>query len=397
MKTHRILIATLLLATNVPVVSQSQYDEQLLAVKKMFADAEIRALAEAYVGVHGAGGVEKDLFPLRVSGVSTQPIVQAAREFLDTLTPQQLLRTQFAVDAAEWRRWSNVDNGIYVRQGVSLEDMSREQKDAAMAMVAAGLSVRGLGLARDIMKTDQTLKELNDGAFIYGEEKYYLTLMGEPSTTEPWGWQLDGHHLVINYFVLGDQVVATPMFLGGEPAVTTSGKYTGNAILQPEQNLGLALAQSLTEAQFADAVIADAKSALDIKAEAGKDNLMLDFAGIPAADLDVQQNALLLDVIERFVGTIRDDHAAVRMDDVRRYIDNTHFAWIGERNDEAVFYYRIHSPVILIEFDHQRPVGNPTPPRGVPTRQHVHVVVRTPNGNDYGKDLLRQHLLRHPH
>lgn len=32
-----------------------------------------------------------------------------------------------------------------------------------------------------------------------------------------------------------------------------------------------------------------------------------------------------------------------------------------------------------------------------PTRQHIHVVVRTPNGNDYGKDLLGQHYLSHPH
>ena len=27
----------------------------------------------------------------------------------------------------------------------------------------------------------------------------------------------------------------------------------------------------------------------------------------------------------------------------------------------------------------------------MPIRQHIHAVVRTPNGNDYGKDLLRQH------
>jgi hypothetical protein len=26
-----------------------------------------------------------------------------------------------------------------------------------------------------------------------------------------------------------------------------------------------------------------------------------------------------------------------------------------------------------------------------------HVIVRTPNGNDYGTDLLRQHLRLHPH
>jgi hypothetical protein len=28
---------------------------------------------------------------------------------------------------------------------------------------------------------------------------------------------------------------------------------------------------------------------------------------------------------------------------------------------------------------------------------HIHAVVRTPNGNDYGKDLLRLPLQQHPH
>jgi DNA polymerase IIIc chi subunit len=58
-----------------------------------------------------------------------------------------------------------------------------------------------------------------------------------------------------------------------------------------------------------------------------------------------------------------------------------------------------HSPVVLVEFDHQRPANYR--PAGIdpqaPNREHIHVVVRTPNGNDYGKDLLRQHLLAHPH
>ena len=66
----------------------------------------------------------------------------------------------------------------------------------------------------------------------------------------------------------------------------------------------------------------------------------------------------------------------------------THFAWIGKTDDD-VFYYRVHSPMILIEFDHQNPVAMNLP--RVPNRQHIHTMVRTPNGNDYGKDLLRQH------
>ena len=52
--------------------------------------------------------------------------------------------------------------------------------------------------------------------------------MGEPSATEPWGWQLDGHHAIINYFVLGDQVVMTPLFVGSEPVTAHTGKYAGS-------------------------------------------------------------------------------------------------------------------------------------------------------------------------
>ena len=86
------------------------------------------------------------------------------------------------------------------------------------------------------------------------------------------------------------------------------------------------------------------------------------------------------------------------MDEVKQRLDETWFAWIGGTQPDSTFYYRIQSPVILIEFDHQRPVFTGTPAeKSQPSRQHIHSVVRTPNGNDYGKDLLRQHYLAHPH
>ena len=91
---------------------------------------------------------------------------------------------------------------------------------------------------------------------------------------------------------------------------------------------------------------------------------------------------------------MRDGHARVKMEEVAEQINNTWFAWQGGVEDNAVFYYRIHSPVLLIEFDHQGPIGVPDTRRKA-TRNHIHTVVRTPNGNDYGKDLLRQHLKKH--
>jgi hypothetical protein len=86
-----------------------------------------------------------------------------------------------------------------------------------------------------------------------------------------------------------------------------------------------------------------------------------------------------------------DGHAAVKMDEVMAHLDATYFAWKGGLEPSDVFYYRVHSPVLYIEFDHQGPTAL-AGPRDVATRNHVHSVVRTPNGNDYGKDLLRQHL-----
>ena len=128
----------------------------------------------------------------------------------------------------------------------------------------------------------------------------------------------------------------------------------------------------------------------DNLAEAFKDNLNLDYAGIPATELRDSQRKMLLDVVELFVGHMDDGHARVKMQEVREHLDRTYFGWIGGLDDNAVFYYRVHSPVVLIEFDHQRPVFMRSLPR-TPQRQHVHAVMRTPNGNDYGKDLLRQH------
>ena len=393
-----VLCAVAVAGVAVMAQSQGRIIESTLAGKKMFADQQMAALAVPFTGVRTAAGVTADLFPVKATGVSTEPIRLAADAFLASLTATQSIRTVFAVDDAEWRRWSNVDNGLYVRQGVSLKEMTEPQRQAAMALMRVSLSAKGLALTEAIRKTDQTLREINDDAVRYDEQLYFFTMMGMPSRTEPWGWQIDGHHLVINYFVLGDQVVITPVFMGGEPVVATTGKYAGNAVLQPEQDLGLAFMRTLGQAQQSAATLRRDKPANDIQAQADKDNLVLDYQGLRVAALSAPLKARLRALIALYVENLRDDQARVRMAEVEAHLDDTWFAWAGGTSDTDVFYYRIHSPVILIEFDHQRPVGTRTiNPPDRPTRAHIHVVVRTPNGNDYGKDLLRQHLVTHPH
>jgi len=388
----------IVMAGAVAMAQSSRIDDATLARKKMFADRQRAAIDESFTGVRVGAGVESGLFPIRATGVSTEPIRLAAVAFLDTLSPRQFIRTIFAVDDAEWRRWSNVDNGLYVRQGVSLKEMSEAQREAAMMLVRTSLSAKGLELVLAIMKTDQTLSEINNDIVRYDSELYFFTVMGQPSSSEPWGWQLDGHHLVINYFVLGDQVVMTPTFLGAEPAVAMTGRYAGNVVLQEEQDGGLAFMQSLTQAQRDAAILRRDKTENDIQAEADRDNLVLDYQGLRATVLTGAQQAQLLELVALYVNNMREDHARVRVNDVAESLNDTYFAWSGGTSDDDPFYYRIHSPVLLVEFDHQRPIGTRRLyPPDRPTRAHIHVVVRTPNGNDYGKDLLRQHLAAHPH
>jgi hypothetical protein len=365
--------------------------------RRMSADYERRGLADPFKGITANGSLEPGLFPIHSTGVSTAPIRTAAERFLDSLTKEQRARTLFPVDDPEWRKWMN--QHFYVRQGISLKEMNDAQRDAAFGLLGSALSARGLTLTRNIMRLNETLAELSNDHEFLGEWLYYFTVMGKPSPTEPWGFQLDGHHIIINCFVLGDQVVMTPFFAGSEPVVATSGKYQGISILQEEQNRGLDMLLALDNAQRKEAVLNPEKTKNYNLTEAFKDNVVLDYAGTRAARLSQDNRRQLLDLIELYVGNMREGHARVRMDEVKRHLDRTSFAWIGGSGPDSVYYYRIHSPVILIEFDHQVPANlrRLAKDPSLPTRTHIHCVVRTPNGNDYGKDLLRQHYQKHGH
>jgi hypothetical protein len=180
--------------------------------KRMSEQAERAGLAEPFKGITAAGEPTAGLFPIHSTGVSTAPVRNAAEAFLNSLTAEQRAKTMFPIDDPEWRKWMN--QHFYVRQGVSFKEMTSAQREAAFGLMRASLSARGLELTRNIMRLNETLAELTGDHEFMGEWMYFITIMGKPSATEPWGWQFDGHHAIINYFVLGDQVVMTPHFVG---------------------------------------------------------------------------------------------------------------------------------------------------------------------------------------
>lgn len=346
--------------------------------------------SEPFAGITTAGKVVPGLFFIESTGVSTAPLVESAEAFLQTLDEAQRQSVTFAVDGEQWREWANQHRAP--RQGLSFKTMTERQVDAAFDMLSTALSDRGLQTTRDIMRLNGHLALLTGRDDEYGEDFYWLAIMGTPSATEPWGWQLEGHHLIVNCFVLGDQVVMTPTFLGSEPVYADEGPYAGIRVLEAEERAGLKFVRSLSDEQRRAAILGN-KRGNSILAQANGDNTVIPYAGLRATNMNDDQWKRFVDLIAIYINHIEPERAAVRMQEILEHLDDTWFAWVGATDDDAIFYYRIQSPVVLIEFDHQRPVALRN--TEYTARDHVHSVVRTPNGNDYGRDLLRQHYERH--
>ncbi len=349
-------------------------------------------LAAPFQGITSDGTVRPGLFRVEKTGVSPQPVIDAANAFLAALSPEQRRAATFPVDSDAWRSWSNI-HPFMMRHGVSLDALDGPQRERALALLRASLSADGYRTARDVMKLNETILEITRKPSEYGEWLYWVSVMGVPSASEPWGWQIDGHHLIVNCFVFGDQLVLTPMFMGSEPVHALSGKYAGTRVFEEEERKGFVLMSALTPEQRAKATIG-MNLPIDVITTAFHDNMRLPYQGIRYAELSREQRELVERLLGLYCGRIRPGHAELRFAEVKRHLDDTYFAWMGHCDDTNPFYYRLHSPVVLIEFDHQPGIALDNDEH---SRRHIHTVVRTPNGNDYGKDLLRQHYAAFDH
>jgi hypothetical protein len=342
-------------------------------------------ISEPFKGITD-GRLVTDLFALQNTDLSNEEMKRSADALVDSLGPSQREETLFPVDNDAWRRWSNV-HMFMMRHGTMLESLTPDQRNLSLALLRQSFSPSGFELARNIMKLNESIREITGSDEELGEWLYWLSILGEPSLDEPWGWQIDGHHLNVNCFLLGGQMVMTPMFMGSEPVAVDIGKYAGTRVFQAEESTGLNLARTLSAEQRRKAILSEDVPS-GVFTAAFRDNFELRYEGVRFDDLTSQQQALMFELIGTYINRMRSDQAQFKMDEIKQHLNQTYFAWMGGTEEESVFYYRVHSPVILIEFDHQNGIFLDN---DAASRNHIHTVVRTPNGNDYGKDLLRQH------
>ena len=309
-------------------------------------------------------------------------ITEAAEAFLRSLDdPDRRARATFPFDHDERENWHYVPRP---RAGLARGDMTPTQLNAAESLMDVSLSDGGVGKARSIIRHETILGELESSAgtlrFDRLEGLYHFSIFGTPGTAEPWGWQVDGHHLSLNMTVIGGESISvTPSFFGANPAEVPRGPHKGLRILKEEEDAARSLLRSLDDGQAQRCAIYPTAPP-DLITRASRRVELGDPVGLPASMMTPGQREALIRLIEVYTGRKPPGVAAEQLRKIRSAgLPSVRFGWAGGRHPGQAHYYRVHGPTFLIEYDNTQNMAN-----------HIHSVWRDIDG-DFGRDLLREH------
>jgi len=359
-------------------------------------------------GVTENGVLREDLYPLtRADAGEAAPVaemVAAANDLLNALDDGGRERISFAVDAVEWQTWANPEF-MQFDTGLRLDLQPRDVREKALALVRASLSPEGYELTHAMMRINGFLGELVDLPTVLNEFSYNIALYGRPDLVAPWGWQLFGHHCAVNCLVVEGRMLLSPVFLGAEPDEIDAGPHAGlRDVFADRIDLGLTLMAALDDDQRRAAVVYDlmVDPAMpegrvhpgDERHLAGafQDNRVIPFEGVRITELPVEAQRTARQIAESFVRLLPEGPRVARMREIEEHLDETWFSWIGGSAPGDVFYYRLQSPVLVAELDHHCGVFLDY---DTPQPFHIHTVMRTPHGNDYGRAWVRHWQARH--
>jgi hypothetical protein len=344
--------------------------------------------------------------------------VAAASAWIDSLDAEQ---TQLAVspfDEAKRRDWHYLNNlpPIYMRkEGLVFKQMNSAQRILGHELIRCGLSSQGYQKTTGIMilesigwgqlpdKGIEVAKRISDT--VGTMDAYWLAVFGDPASGEPWQWQLEGHHVALNFTFADNGISVTPTFLGTRPNVILEGEFAGWHAMGYEKTRAFALLASLTPEQLKTAVISDVV-ANNIFTDPERLEVFDAYAGLPASEMTLEQQALLWRIINEYVLNYEYEISADRIAEIKQDgIENIHFAWMGETDSERKpIYFRVHGPSVVIEFANASNLGGNKAPKlnadgtlkrgkhDIADPNHIHSIYLNPK-RYFGRDLLREHYL----
>ena len=323
-------------------------------------------------------------------GSDSQDVSQMADradQFLMSLSDEERGRATFDFESDERVRFHFIPPEVFERQGLTLKEMSSEQRDLAHALLGTGLSQSGHMTANQIIQLEAILQERETGdQFSRDPDLYYVSVFGTPSSDGSWAWRFEGHHISLHFTIVdGGITVSTPTFLSASPAEVMEGPLMGLRPLGSLEDAGRALLASLDPAQR-DVAILEEVAPTNIVTGVALAPDPLSPVGIVGSELTPAQRDLLMEVIEFYTSVMADDIAALRRAKIQDDgIENITFAWAGGTSYGDVSYFRVQGPSFLIEFDHTQNDPN-----------HIHSGWRDFDG-DFGRDMLREHLAQVVH
>lgn len=335
----------------------------------------LRLLAAVLLALPGAA--------LFAQSLPDPTMLHTASAFLASLDGGQRAKAVLPFNSEERFRWFYVP---VARKGIPLKELNAAQKQAALALLHAGLSEKGYSKAETIRKLEDVLREIEQGrGAVRDPELYFFTFFGEPGDAA-WGWRYEGHHCSQNWTIVqGKSIASSPQFFGANPAEVREGPMKGTRVLRAEEDLGRALLHSLTAAQRSEAVLAGPAPADIVTTNQRKAAIQAD-SGIAYHSLNKEQQGTLLALIEEYLNAQPRALAEQRLAKIRHAgMDNIKFAWMGSSDSGEGHYYRVQGTTFLIEFDNTQNNAN-----------HIHCVWRDFNG-DWGEDLLAEHYQNSPH
>lgn len=319
--------------------------------------------------------------------VDSDAMRQAVLAWHSTLGPELTRQAIFEFAGPVRTDWHFVPKD---RLGVNWHDMNLEQRRAAHHLLRIALSSQGYFKALAIMSLDEDLRRLEASRpnvqRVRDPEHYWFALFGDPSSDEPWGWRIEGHHLSLNFSSVTGQVVSvTPAFFGTNPAELRDGPRAGLRVLGTEEDLARELITSCTPAQLKTAMIAETAPG-DVIALPGVEINFGEPEGLSAEEMTDAQQALLRNLLDEIIGNFNAELRERALDELEDAgFDKLHFAWAGSVEVGKGHYFRIHGPTLVIEYDNTQNNAN-----------HAHLVWHSPD-NNFGADYLQRHYAESPH
>ena len=313
-----------------------------------------------------------------IAEISTKPSIVALatvmKNFRASLNSELLADASFPLGHKESYSWTNLPPGMGEdRGGIRFGELSLEQLTHFYEVLNAFLSDDGYTKVSLITKDAE--KHLSDiSPNFWASNPYHIALFGNPETDGSWGFQLDGHHLALNFLVHGDAVSIVPALIGTAPATVN-----GTVVLEDERGSAFALLNSLDASQREKA-IQSGRRGLQVGAGRSVDPFLnYDYSkfegiGLKALEMNDAQKENLRNLIKAYVYNLETEFADIWMTDIDAGLDDTYFVWIGGTTPKDPIYYRVFNPAVWIEFNNE---GS----RGL---DHIHTITRSPNGKDYG-------------